>query len=248
MMKNALLAGSALAFLSTAAVAADLAVKAPPSVLPQSWNWTGFYIGAQAGWEFGAFDPGVASNDPTVVALVNPGVLGPNSNGGAGGAHAGFDYQTGGVVWGVRTDWNISGLQGSVTDPVSQTTITHSITWHGDAVVTLGYLVTPQTKLYGLGGVAFGEIKDGANSAALALLAGSTFAAQTDNVHVGWTAGVGIEHYFTPVLKGGIEWDYINLGDHGMTLAGPGAAPVVFNINDKAAFNSIMARLSWKLF
>jgi len=57
---------SALALLSSIAVAADLPTMVPPppapmlSTTPLAYNWSGFYIGGHGGWAFGdgAFDDG----------------------------------------------------------------------------------------------------------------------------------------------------------------------------------------------
>jgi outer membrane immunogenic protein len=56
---------SALAILSTAAVAADLPTFSPPpapmlSTTPIAYNWSGFYLGGHGGWGFGsgAFEDG----------------------------------------------------------------------------------------------------------------------------------------------------------------------------------------------
>ena len=50
-MKKFLLSTTILAALTGSAVAADMAVKAPPPApLPVIYNWTGFYIGANGGW------------------------------------------------------------------------------------------------------------------------------------------------------------------------------------------------------
>ena len=55
MTKNITLgAMTALLLGTTTALAADLAVKAPPPV--EVYNWTGFYIGASAGGSFGFSD------------------------------------------------------------------------------------------------------------------------------------------------------------------------------------------------
>jgi ABC-type transport system substrate-binding protein len=53
-MKKLALALTALAALTGQAVAADMAVKAPPPVVP-IMTWTGFYVGANAGYNWGYY-------------------------------------------------------------------------------------------------------------------------------------------------------------------------------------------------
>ena len=51
MLKTALIGLGAIAVLAgSPALAADMAVKAPPPVMLPVYSWTGFYIGAQAGY------------------------------------------------------------------------------------------------------------------------------------------------------------------------------------------------------
>lgn len=250
-MRKTFVVAAALAALVAPAGAADL-LKAAPYAPPSGFSWTGIYVGVHAGYEFGAFDPNFNSNSAAlanaVASLTDPGVLGPNASGGAGGLNAGFKYQTGNIVFGLEGRATISGLQGSVTDPVTASVMTHSIPWHGNVDASVGFLFTPTTLFSAHGGVAIGEIKDAANSAILAATLGTVPAISSDNVHVGWDAGLTVEHAFagTP-LSIGVDWTYTNLGKHGVTFAGPGAAPVTFNIEDKAAFNSIMGFVHWKL-
>jgi opacity protein-like surface antigen len=50
-MKKLLLGIAAIVALFTApALAADMPLKAPPAVVSAEYNWSGFYVGANAGW------------------------------------------------------------------------------------------------------------------------------------------------------------------------------------------------------
>ena len=80
---------SALALLSSMAVAADLPTFSPPpapmlSTTPIAYNWSGFYIGAHGGWGFGdgAFDDGfVVGGQLGVNWQFNSFVLGAEGDG-----------------------------------------------------------------------------------------------------------------------------------------------------------------------
>jgi outer membrane immunogenic protein len=51
-MKKVAIGGVALAAsIGTPALAADMALKAPPSI--PAWSWTGFYVGANGGYAWG---------------------------------------------------------------------------------------------------------------------------------------------------------------------------------------------------
>ena len=95
-MKKFLVGCVALGLIATAqgAIAADLSVaplyKAPPAVVTQAYNWTGFYIGINGGGGFGrsAWD--------TTGSF--------NTSGGLVGCTVGYNYQVGQAVFGVEGD------------------------------------------------------------------------------------------------------------------------------------------------
>ena len=55
-MKRILLAGAALAALSTASFAADMPVAAPEEVVAPADVWSGFYVGVQGGFAWARVD------------------------------------------------------------------------------------------------------------------------------------------------------------------------------------------------
>lgn len=130
-MKKALIGIGAIAVLiGTPAFAADLDFKAPP---PAIYDWTGFYIGANVGWEsadtdgytnstcnnFGVCVPGVgipvglSDNTPTSQTM----------RGWLGGAQFGYNYQFRRVVVGFEVSGSWAGVSsqstGSFTGPIA---------------------------------------------------------------------------------------------------------------------------------
>jgi outer membrane immunogenic protein len=84
-MKLAYLITAAFAAVTTTAAAADLPTKAPLMPVPPPFNWTGFYIGpnAGAGWE-----------NFNIVEMVSGVSFGSNARGAIiGGGQVGFNYQ-----------------------------------------------------------------------------------------------------------------------------------------------------------
>jgi outer membrane immunogenic protein len=80
--------------LSAPALAADMAVKARPPVLSPAFNWSGFYIGGDLGWQGSRMD----LSDPIGGTLT----YSPTHNGFAGGGFAGIQQQFGQFVLGVE--------------------------------------------------------------------------------------------------------------------------------------------------
>jgi outer membrane immunogenic protein len=99
-----ILAAAALVFISSAgAVAADLPMQAYKSaaVVAPVYNWTGIYVGANAGYGSGRQDPlGLFSNDFAAFKYT--------LSGGMIGGTFGAQIQSGHVVM---------GLEGDVTGP-----------------------------------------------------------------------------------------------------------------------------------
>ena len=106
------------------AMAADMAVKAPPPPLVEpGFNWTGFYVGLNVGGDWGrsrtnspiANTPGCAPcYIPSVIADINAQQFQTiNGSGFTGGAQAGYNYQVNRLVLGVEAD--INAFSGTTT-------------------------------------------------------------------------------------------------------------------------------------
>ena len=119
-MKKALLVGAAIAaMLAAPAMAADLPAKAPVYNAPVAapYNWTGLYIGANAGYGWGNQAIGVIG-DPLIV---QPGFLTPNGissvsgnpKGFVGGGQIGYNWQSGQMVYGVEADFDAAHIASS---------------------------------------------------------------------------------------------------------------------------------------
>jgi outer membrane immunogenic protein len=124
----ALLASTCLLGIASVASAADLAIRKapPPPPLPAPiWSWTGFYIGAHvgAGWarkEITTVDPvctgGLITEDLDGFFCENSHRGSHNAIGGLGGAQAGFNWQTGIVVFGIEAQYSWADLKGDHAD------------------------------------------------------------------------------------------------------------------------------------
>lgn len=93
-MRRLVSAAAVLVVSSTIAFAADMPVKAR-AVAPAMYNWSGFYVGGDAGWQSSAV--GLSSPDPG-----NNLTYSPHHNSFALGAFAGYQHQFGQLVLGVE--------------------------------------------------------------------------------------------------------------------------------------------------
>jgi len=116
------LAGAA-AILLIGADCADAADVAIPAAAPQPlYNWSGFYLGVNAGAAFGNYrldtstSPNTYLSNPADVAAVNAaGALGTKPTGFAGGGQAGYNWQSGHWVVGVEADLDFLHLNGTAS-------------------------------------------------------------------------------------------------------------------------------------
>jgi outer membrane immunogenic protein len=199
-------ASIALAFASTAANAADLAVKAPA---PPPYQWTGCYVGLNlgggtSGTNFSSsVDPGthLLGADPAVVAASGGG--GVNAEGVIAGGQAGCNWQTGTLVLGLEGDFdyfhsnpNFGNNTNTLSDGVTPFTISQSLTSNYLATIRPRIGIGADRNLaYITGGVAFTRVSYTESYSDGAAPPGMGAAAASRNL-VGWTAGAGWEYAF----------------------------------------------------
>lgn len=135
-MKRLLVAAAVATVASVPAFAADLGGRTGPYYGPpmaQSlFNWTGFYVGGNAGWGWGS-------------------ALGTDPSGYLIGLQAGYNFQyASGLLAGIETDIAISGIDGSASGR------TFELDYLGTVRGRLGYTVD-RFMLYGTAGLAYGR-------------------------------------------------------------------------------------------
>src|SRR5688572_8789940 len=104
-MKKLLLASVALVGLAGGALAADLPMRrAAPVFTPVPvFTWTGFYVGAHAGYM--TSDSAARLDDSNFgFGFEERERIGLSDEGAMGGVQAGYNWQTGMVVWGFEAD------------------------------------------------------------------------------------------------------------------------------------------------
>jgi outer membrane immunogenic protein len=175
---------------------AAIAVKAPVAAV---WSWSGFYVGAHAGYGWG-HDPSAASvpfAEVNETDLILPVMMnGPNSHGYVGGFQAGANWQSGRILGGLEIDLSTTGIKGSTSasgfdvfgSPVAGSR-TEKFDLLGSARARLGYLVSPDLWLYGTGGLAWTRFEQTVMDHNL----NGTIIATAPSWRFGWVAGAGGE-------------------------------------------------------
>ncbi len=200
---------SAVVF-SGSAGAADVApgmpVKAPR--LQPIVDWTGFYLGAHAG--YGRGNANATLRDPAATGVSN-GFGGP-----VGGLQAGYNLQLpSGVLLGLETDVTfpnyIDGNSIAANVGSANSQILDQVDFSGTLRGRLGMVAGPWLT-YATGGLAF---------------IGERFVntptvgdrEKQVNMRLGWAAGAGVEYAFSPHWTARVEYLYSRFGDANVQFA-----------------------------
>jgi outer membrane immunogenic protein len=203
-----------------AAEAADLpppvapAPVAPVAYAPAAiYNWTGFYVGAHAGGDFG----NSGWSDPFTGATNNF-----SSTGFLGGAQVGGNYQLNWVVLGVEGDFSWTNLKASGTDSIGDS-INTGVNWTSTVTGRIG-AAFDRFLVYGKGGVAFAQDNSSFTD---------TFGngASTTFMRTGWTAGAGLEYGITRNWSAKVEYDYLGFGSQTLNFTTPTTPLYTSNAN-----------------
>jgi outer membrane immunogenic protein len=213
------LAGVALIGAAATVQAADLPVKAPYLKAPVAmvYDWTGFYIGVNAG-------VGLGRDYTRLVAVDGPSFessyLSPQ--GGLGGGQIGYNWQSkssslfgGQLVLGAEADIQGTGMRDNFTCLLTCGTVfgvgdrfNQSLDWFGTVRGRVG-LATGPVLTYVTAGWAYGSVRTTFTETIPPLA--SSFSSNQNRS--GWTWGSGVEASLGGNWTGKIEYLYINLGD-----------------------------------
>jgi outer membrane immunogenic protein len=191
-------------------------------------NWTGFYIGANAGGGIGnAVSDFSVAGGPTFASVNN------SLNGAVAGGQLGYNWQHGSMVYGLETDIQFSSAKGTLSTPCAPglcgialtASYSQEVSWFGTVRGRIGY-ASAGWLLYGTAGYAYGQLDTNANATA----GPATAAFSTTDFMNGWTAGGGIEVEFAPRWTAKAEYLYVDLGRASHSSSFPGLP----TLNDSA--------------
>ena len=212
-MKKILLAG-ALALIAAPALAADLprrtaAVAPAPAFAAPIFTWTGFYVGAQAGYGLGK-DKWAISGSATDSFSISPA-------GFVGGLHAGYNWQTGALVLGVEGDVEFSARDKKASRLIAGSTYTlgSDLGWGGSVRLRAGYAVD-RALLYVTAGLAGADITQTGSLGATRV--------KRSGLEFGWTAGAGVEYAIDQNWSARLEYRYTDLGASKLTTTAFGGS------------------------
>jgi outer membrane immunogenic protein len=221
-------AAVAVGAVAVPALAADMPTKAQAPIAAPAYTWTGFYVGAHAGYRWA--DPDFTGSaysvtGPFTTVNIPARNEGYRLNGGIVGGHAGYNYQfapnwlagiEGDVTWGNASDSRAAVLNVQSNDGNTYRLTTASeakLTWQATIRGRLGYVTGPWL-FYGTGGVAFARA-EWSDSALLTGPGGffvASAASSAKKTLTGFAAGGGAEYLFVGNWMARIEYLYENFG------------------------------------
>lgn len=218
----------------SAAPAADLPARTytkAPVIVNSSYNWTGFYVGLNAGgaWSWSDAATTTIFSSPGYFATTSPGAIAiagaqrPNGSGFTGGLTAGYNWQASNIVFGIESDFNYLGLKGSSTgsgiypccDPTGFTVNTSVST---DWLITLRPRVGIAANnwlFYATGGLAVANVKS--SFSFTDTFSNATESASISQTRTGWTVGGGGEYALMNGWSVKAEYLYVDLGRESTT-------------------------------
>jgi len=219
-----------LAFSPT--YAADMMAKVPsPAPAAPAANWTGFYVGGNAGGAWGSDRVTSTLNAPAPFLPVDTAAVSSaasptlSPNGFTGGLQAGYNWQNGSWVWGGEADFDYLGLKasnnatlpfpstlpgGAVGPPTAffSTATSEQASWLFTARQRLGW-ANENWLIYATGGLAVGRDKFSQN---VGLVAPSVETIANSSTRVGWTIGAGVEYALSQKWSVKAEYLHVDLG------------------------------------
>ncbi|HEY0329177.1 MAG TPA: outer membrane protein [Rhodopseudomonas sp.] len=220
-----ILAGVALIGTAVSAQAADLATKAPYYKAPivQVYDWTGFYIGVNAGAGLGR-DRAIQNLLPgatTTTYLQSLGAL--------GGGQIGYNYQTnsvfGPLVIGLEGDFQGADLSDNRTTLFGPVNYSQKLDWFATARGRVGIARGPVLN-YFTGGFAVGDVRTTVTEG------GFTAFDSGKRTLTGWTIGSGVEAALGGNWTGKIEYLYLDLGNKTDSFAFLGPQTLQTNVRE----------------
>ena len=205
---------------SEMALAADMPIKAPSRTFAIASNWTGLYIGANAGYGWGRSS---WTDDPIFGASD----LGSHTTrGGLVGGQIGYNWQIGTWVVGLEADVDWANLKGNHVDQFLSDLNTKT-TALGTLTGRVGYAWN-QTLLYGKGGAGWARFKYDDFTTLGGPLNGSS-----SSTRWGWTIGGGLEYAFATNWSAKVEYNYLDFGTKRLGFSGGAGGAFVQDITDR---------------
>jgi outer membrane immunogenic protein len=244
--------------LSSAASAADMAVKAAPMPVAIAPGWQGFYLGINGGggWSDTTFRGVPITGDHFLLPISSVSTGNSNDSNWVFGGQIGYNWQINRFVLGIEGDWsgaNVRNSTGLIPDPVfagENIRLQSKIEQYGSIVGRVGFAPTNDWLLYARGGWATARITSNPQDF-FPLPATLQHFSSGAAWHSGGTVGAGVEYKFARNWVVGLQYDYYDFGTErhsNPVIATTGAAvgaPTFYSQDVSTRMSTITGRISY---
>jgi outer membrane immunogenic protein len=260
MIRRLVLGAIALLGCAGAVGAADLPIrKSPPPPPPPVLTWDGFYLGGQigGGWATDKMFESTAFVPPATgsASLREGGII--------GGAHAGYNWQFGSMVYGLEGDFEGTSLGkssncliadagvGNVMTPpgtcfpsVLAYSYRTALPWQSSARARLGYAFD-NFLVYGTGGVAIADVSTRYTQSVpgFAIEKGSQ---SFDRTAAGFTVGGGVEYAINANWSARAEYRFSDFGKVSNPVTSAGLFWNGYSNHHSVEDNAVLFGISYK--
>jgi outer membrane immunogenic protein len=249
----------------TPALAADVVVyEEPPIIVADTFTWTGFYVGINAGFGGGRFD------HPFDVYIFNPegpesedianGSLDITSSGFLAGVQAGYNHQINNLILGVEADIQWADIEGELSGDINfggpggglDFELGTQVEWFGTLRARLGYAATERLMVYATGGAAYGRVESYYDiNFSGGMGPGGSLSDSISDTNWGWTIGGGFEYAVNDRWSLKTEYLYTDLGesdllDEEFIFGGEVPIGVGIGIDSDVKFHTVRAGLNYR--
>jgi outer membrane immunogenic protein len=221
-------------------------------------SWTGFYVGAHAGYSWGSVHGDTTRT--VLVPAVPPFVFTPDlvafsgvgrdvdPRGALGGLHVGYNFQAAAVVYGFEVDLSWTGQRDAFNFSATRFLNTEDFIFQETLAAKLQYMGTVRGRIgqafgaflpFLTGGLAWGHLAMDLNwtaqqrptfCPACALIASASFSGSQAQTLFGWTLGAGFQYAFAERWSVKAEYLYVDLCEKTFFAGVPGGG--AFGLQD----------------
>jgi high affinity Mn2+ porin len=226
------------------------------------WNWTGLYLGINAGYGFGKSRTEALFSDAITGTPLFATGASSRLDGLLIGAQAGYNLQAGPWLFGLEGEMQATSQHAgpnyvcpgascnpAITGMAAPVQVTHhyKLDWFATLRGRIGAAVTADALVYATGGAAVagvwhtGTVFD--SNAAAAPMFDITY-----RTKIGWVAGAGFETHLARNWTGKIEYLHLDFGSGSMTAADSlNATPILLGLNTHITDDIVRVGLNYKI-